>query len=88
MSYNTRVKKPKTNKGIGWYSRWKHLPVYKLPYLTKGYSNTVDPETGKFIGWPEYGYKEKGLKHRHRAYGKKMIKEALIDKLEDKKHQR
>lgn len=100
MTYKNRMTKPKTNKGTGWYfhgspiwdkrsnnkaeDRWSTVPKHKLPYLKKGFSDNIDPESGKYFGWSDAGFKDKGLKKRHRAYAQVLIAEALMTMEEDK----
>lgn len=100
MTYKNRMTKPKTNKGTGWYfhgspiwdkrsnnkaeDRWSTVPKHKLPYLKKGFSDNIDPESGKYFGWSDSGFKDKGLKKRHRAYAQVLIAEALMTMEEDK----
>ncbi len=82
MTYRNRVKKPKSNRGVGWGAE-KYFEAHKIPYLTRYYSDTVDGVSGKFLGWRESSYKEKGLRKQIRREGKNMIERDLLDMFDD-----
>lgn len=91
MSYKNRMTKPKRQYNLPywvknrkavlepeWFEKWFGKTGHKAAYIQKSYSETVDVVTGKYIGWKEMCYKDRGLKKRHRAYGHKMIAEQLL----------
>lgn len=75
MSYGNRKKKTMNRKGEGFKL---YLADHKQPYMGKWYSDTIDPHTGKYHGWQELHWKERGLKKRHRAYARNLIAEQLL----------
>lgn len=52
---------------------------HQVPYWGSGYADNCNPHTGKFNGWKDNSYKERGLKKRIRQYGKSLIKESILD---------
>ena len=89
MTYRNRIKKPRSNKGIGWRNRvtWfkDRNKEHQIPYLTNYYNECADPISGKILGWGDYGFKDRGLKKRIRQGGKLLINEMLIDMYEEQK---
>lgn len=92
MSYRNRVKKPNRSlklpcwakrlmlKDQKWFEKWYGKTGYKVGYIRRrGYSDTIDPLSGKYNGWHDLGYKERGLKKRHRQAGKQLIIDELLD---------
>lgn len=91
MTYRNRVKKPNRHlnpphwakrlmlKDQEWFERWFGKTGYKVGYTRRrGYSDTINPHSGKYQGWRDSGYKERGLKKRHRAYSRLLIQEELM----------
>ena len=72
MTYRNRVSKRQNRKPQSFKIRCKE---HKRPYLTKFFSDNIDPHNGKYIGWKDLHWKERGLKKRHRAHARMIIKE-------------
>ncbi len=92
MTYRNRVKKPNRHLKLPywakrlmvedqeWFEQWCGKTGYKIGYMRRcGYTDTINPHTGKYHGWHEYGWKERGLKKRHRRAGKQLIASQLFD---------
>lgn len=91
MSFKNRMTKPKRQYNLPywvknrkavlepeWFKKWFGETSHKATYTQKSYSETVDVISGKYNGWKEVSYRERSLKKRHRAYGRKMIAEQLL----------
>lgn len=92
MTYRNRVKKPNRHlnpphwakrlmlKDQEWFEKWCGKTGYKIGYMRRrGYSDTINPHSGRYQGWRDSGYKERGLKKRHRQAGKQLIIAQLFD---------
>lgn len=91
MSYRNRMTKPKRQYNLlYWVKNMKAVlepecfekrfgkTGHKTTYNQKGYSETVDVVSGKYIGWKGMSYKKRSLKKRHRFYAHKVIAEQLL----------
>lgn len=91
MTYRNRIKKSRKHlnppywfkaenaaKEPDWYIKWFGITGHKVAHSTKYYSGTIDPLSGKYIGWNDNGCKERGLKKRHRLYARTVIAEQLL----------
>lgn len=91
MTYRNRMSKPKRHlnppywvknrKAIRepeWFDKWFGKTGHKAAYIQKTYSETIEPFSGKYIGWKEMGYKERSLKKRHRAYAHILIAQQIL----------
>lgn len=91
MTYRNRMSKPKRHLNLPywiknsktiqereWFDEWLGKTCHKVAYIQKSYSDTIDPFSGKYIGWIEMSYKERSLKKRHRAYARILIAQQIL----------
>lgn len=80
MTYSNRMKNRRTKQNPWWV---KPGDEHKVPYFRNYNRDNIDPYSGKVIGYDDSGWKDPGLKKRHRQYGKKIIAECVQEIEED-----